>query len=213
VCFLAFLQRIDLFPFIVMIRKVLSLCLLLVSGSVFGQLVDTKRNIVNDKAFKDWRSMSDHVLAAHIGAFVKHHRLEQNKTQDVLSHEAGISRSTLSLLERGNSVHEMIQVAGEEGVTLQDFVIYQQAIFVDMVYLQQDAFDEVDVSVPMERQKQMFMLIKDILMAENDFSDQNQARNFYTRLTGLFRNLNYSIWQSTEYKQLLDKILTLKQTS
>jgi V/A-type H+-transporting ATPase subunit A len=122
-------------------------------------------------------------------------------------------QQVLSLLERGNSVHEMIQVAGEEGVTLQDFVIYQQAIFVDMVYLQQDAFDEVDVSVPMERQKQMFMLIKDILMAENDFSDQNQARNFYTRLTGLFRNLNYSIWQSTEYKQLLDKILTLKQTS
>lgn len=48
--------------------------------------------------------MSDHALAAHIGAFVKHHRLEQNKTQDVLSHEAGISRSTLSLLERGETV-------------------------------------------------------------------------------------------------------------
>lgn len=59
---------------------------------------------MNDKTFKEWHSMSDHVLAAHIGAFVKHHRLEQNKTQDVLSHEAGISRSTLSLLERGETV-------------------------------------------------------------------------------------------------------------
>jgi transcriptional regulator with XRE-family HTH domain len=59
---------------------------------------------MNDKAFKDWHSMSDHALAAHIGAFVKHHRLEQNKTQDILSHEAGISRSTLSLLERGEAV-------------------------------------------------------------------------------------------------------------
>jgi len=48
--------------------------------------------------------MSDQALAAQIGAFVKHHRLEQNKTQDVLSHEAGISRSTLSLLERGETV-------------------------------------------------------------------------------------------------------------
>lgn len=48
--------------------------------------------------------MSDQALAAHIGAFVKHHRLDQNKTQDVLSHEAGISRSTLSLLERGETV-------------------------------------------------------------------------------------------------------------
>jgi transcriptional regulator with XRE-family HTH domain len=43
-------------------------------------------------------------LTAHIGVFVKHHRLDQNKTQDVLSHEAGISRSTLSLLERGETV-------------------------------------------------------------------------------------------------------------
>jgi transcriptional regulator with XRE-family HTH domain len=59
---------------------------------------------MNDKAFKNWYAMSDHALAAHIGAFVKHHRLEQNKTQDVLSHEAGISRSTLSLLERGETV-------------------------------------------------------------------------------------------------------------
>ncbi|HWR01638.1 MAG TPA: helix-turn-helix transcriptional regulator [Chlorobaculum sp.] len=48
--------------------------------------------------------MSDKALAEHIGTFVRHHRLEQNKTQDALAHAAGISRSTLSLLERGESV-------------------------------------------------------------------------------------------------------------
>ena len=48
--------------------------------------------------------MSDKALAELIGAFIKHHRLEQNKTQDALSTAAGISRSTLSLLERGESV-------------------------------------------------------------------------------------------------------------
>jgi V/A-type H+-transporting ATPase subunit A len=42
----------------------------------------------------------------------------------------------------------MIQVTGEEGITTEDFVIYQQALFLDMVYLQQDAFDAVDVAVP-----------------------------------------------------------------
>lgn len=59
---------------------------------------------MTDKTFKIWHSMSDQALVAHIGAFVKHHRLEQNKTQDTLSYEAGISRSTLSLLERGETV-------------------------------------------------------------------------------------------------------------
>lgn len=59
---------------------------------------------MNDKPLREWHALSDQALAIHIGAFVKHHRLEQNKTQDVLSHEAGISRSTLSLLERGEAV-------------------------------------------------------------------------------------------------------------
>lgn len=52
----------------------------------------------------NWHSMSDQALAAHIGAFIKYHRLEQNKTQDALANAAGISRSTLSLLERGEAV-------------------------------------------------------------------------------------------------------------
>jgi transcriptional regulator with XRE-family HTH domain len=52
----------------------------------------------------NWTSMSDQALAGQIGAFVRHHRLEQNRTQDALAHAAGISRSTLSLLERGQTV-------------------------------------------------------------------------------------------------------------
>ncbi len=59
---------------------------------------------MNEISYKNWNAMSDQLLAGQIGAFVKHHRLEQNKTQDVLAHEAGISRSTLSLLERGEAV-------------------------------------------------------------------------------------------------------------
>jgi transcriptional regulator with XRE-family HTH domain len=48
--------------------------------------------------------MSDKVLAKHIGSFVKEKRMEMNKTQDLLAHAAGISRSTLSLLEKGETV-------------------------------------------------------------------------------------------------------------
>lgn len=48
--------------------------------------------------------MSDDALAIQIGEFIKNKRLEQNKTQDALSAAAGISRSTLSLLERGETV-------------------------------------------------------------------------------------------------------------
>ncbi|MFC2187009.1 helix-turn-helix domain-containing protein [Peijinzhouia sedimentorum] len=59
---------------------------------------------MTDKSFNDWTSMSDKALIAHIGEFVKYQRMEQNKTQDELATAAGISRSTLSLLERGETV-------------------------------------------------------------------------------------------------------------
>lgn len=59
---------------------------------------------MTDKSFKIWASMSDRALAEHIGAFVRHHRMEQNRTQDELAAAAGISRSTISLLERGETV-------------------------------------------------------------------------------------------------------------
>jgi transcriptional regulator with XRE-family HTH domain len=59
---------------------------------------------MTDISYKNWVVMSDKALAEHIGAFIKHHRMDQNKTQDVLASAAGISRSTLSLLERGEAV-------------------------------------------------------------------------------------------------------------
>ena len=58
---------------------------------------------MTDLSYTIWNSMSDHALAQHIGVFIRHHRMEQNKTQDTLAKAAGISR-TLSLLERGETV-------------------------------------------------------------------------------------------------------------
>ena len=59
---------------------------------------------MNDLSYKDWNSLSDLALSKSIGAFVKHHRMRQHKTQNEIASNAGISRSTLSLLERGEAV-------------------------------------------------------------------------------------------------------------
>jgi transcriptional regulator with XRE-family HTH domain len=48
--------------------------------------------------------MSDQAIAEQIGRFVKQKRIEQNRNQQEVSEYAGISRSTLSLLERGEPV-------------------------------------------------------------------------------------------------------------
>lgn len=67
---------------------------------------------MNDISYKNWKSLSDISLLKTIGTFVKTHRLDQNRSQDEVAATAGISRSTLSLLERGKTVRldSLIQV-------------------------------------------------------------------------------------------------------
>ena len=59
---------------------------------------------MNDISYTNWSSMSDKALVETIGKFVQHHRLNQNKSQNNVAKAAGISRSTLSLLERGRKI-------------------------------------------------------------------------------------------------------------
>ncbi|MBJ7879840.1 helix-turn-helix domain-containing protein [Gelidibacter salicanalis] len=59
---------------------------------------------MNEISNTHWVSMSDETLIKTIGRFIRHHRLQQNKTQEEVATAAGMSRSTLSLLERGETV-------------------------------------------------------------------------------------------------------------
>ena len=55
-------------------------------------------------SYVDKSSLSDTNLLALIGGFIKSNRLRQNKTQAQVAKAATLSRSTLSLLERGETV-------------------------------------------------------------------------------------------------------------
>ncbi|MEW4490228.1 V-type ATP synthase subunit A [Thalassoglobus sp. JC818] len=117
------------------------------------------------------------------------------------------------LLREGDSINQMMQVTGEEGITLEDFVIWQKSVLLDMAFLQQDAFDEVDSCMPRPRQKQSLELLKMIIEHENQFDDRNEIRDFYTTLTGLFKNWNYSPPDSADFNKYFEEISnTFQQT-
>lgn len=65
-----------------------------------------------DKFNNDWFAMSDDAIINSIGAYIKHHRIEQNRTQQDVADDAGINRATLSYLENGDIVNisTLIQV-------------------------------------------------------------------------------------------------------
>ncbi|QDV83724.1 V-type ATP synthase subunit A [Planctomycetes bacterium TBK1r] len=121
---------------------------------------------------------------------------------------AGTER-LLELLRQADAIYQMMQVTGEEGISLQDFVTLQKANFLDTVYLQQDAFDPVDVATPMDRQQTMLGLVKDVTQREFLFSDKDEARDFFVRITNAFLNLNYSATGSSDYEKFLSSIQSM----
>lgn len=112
----------------------------------------------------------------------------------------------IDLLRKGDEITRMMQVTGEEGVSTEDFVLQQKALFLDMVYLQQDAFDDVDVSAPLARQQETFDLVYRIATTDFAFEDKEAVRKFFTEQTSLFKNLNYSADGSNERKDLMSRI-------
>ncbi|MEM9112425.1 MAG: V-type ATP synthase subunit A [Myxococcota bacterium] len=121
-------------------------------------------------------------------------------------------KALAELLAKGESVEQMMQVTGEEGVSLDDFVIHQKAFFVDMVFLQQDAFDKVDASMPRERQVESFRLMKSIVDANYGFESSKEARDVFTQLINRYKNLNYTALESPQYESLTAEIQRLADT-
>jgi V/A-type H+-transporting ATPase subunit A len=118
----------------------------------------------------------------------------------------GKVRDLLALIEKGEQVDQMMQVTGEEGVTIEDFVTQQKALFVDMVYLQQDAFDQVDATVPLERQKMTFKLVYDVTQSTAGFADKAEVRQVFTQLTGLMKNFHYAAENTPEFNSIWQQI-------
>lgn len=56
------------------------------------------------KTYSKWDSMSDKAIVSSIGAYVKHQRLDQNKTQAKIAEIAGVNRWTVSQIEKGEAI-------------------------------------------------------------------------------------------------------------
>ncbi len=111
------------------------------------------------------------------------------------------------ILFRGNEVDQMMKVVGEEGTSLDDYVIYQKGEFMDAVYLQQNAFDPVDAAVSVERQQHIFRVLMQILGTEFGFEGKDEARVFFNELRQKFIDYNGSEWDGDDFKKLEKAIL------
>ena len=107
-----------------------------------------------------------------------------------------------SFMRHGMEVEQMMKVVGEEGTSIEDYVIYLKGELIDSVYFQQNSFDEVDAAVKPERQKYTFEKLLSILACQFSFEDKNEARSWFNRLRQKFLDYNGSVWQEERFKAL-----------
>jgi V/A-type H+-transporting ATPase subunit A len=102
-----------------------------------------------------------------------------------------------------------MKVVGEEGTSLEDFIIFLKGDFLDAVYLQQNSFDPIDAAVSTERQQRVYDILFRILSAELDLQTKQEARGFFNQLRQKFLDYNGSEWGSESYKENENGILEL----
>lgn len=114
-----------------------------------------------------------------------------------------------ALLRRGTEIGQMMKVVGEEGTSIDDFVIYLKGEYLDSVYLQQNAFNDIDSACSAERQQDVFGVICGFLETDMEFADKSAARTFFHKLAQTTKDWNFIDMSSPEYKQVKDKLETM----
>lgn len=124
---------------------------------------------------------------------------------------AGKVQEAKNIVRRGRESYEQINILGDDGVPVSYHVSYWKSELIDFAFLQQDAFDEVDALCPLERQKFMLDLLLDICDKDFDFDDFEKCRDFFKELINDLRQMNYTKFQSKEFKEYEDRISKLAE--
>jgi V/A-type H+/Na+-transporting ATPase subunit A len=113
------------------------------------------------------------------------------------------------ILEKSHEISQMMKVIGEEGTSLADYVDYLKGEFFDFVYLQQNAFDPVDEACSADRQRYVFAFIHEILEADFNFENKDDALKFFQKLRQLFRGWNSSEFKAKDFESSEEEISLL----
>jgi V/A-type H+-transporting ATPase subunit A len=110
-------------------------------------------------------------------------------------------RKSEEILRKGDEIGKRMEVVGEEGVALDDMILYLKSELYEFAYLQQNAFDKEDAYCSLERQIEMFRLIQHLFDAEFEFDAHDAARSFFLNLQNDVKNINFLPFRSEAYER------------
>lgn len=117
------------------------------------------------------------------------------------------------LLLRGKEAKEQINILGDDGVPIEFHERFWKGELIDFVILQQDAFDKIDASTPMDRQQYMLDKVLEVNSAKLNFDSFEDVQNFFKQVINEFKQMNYSEFKSEKfigYEQSIAALLNEK---
>ncbi len=106
-----------------------------------------------------------------------------------------------NLLVRGKEAYEQINILGDDGVPIEYHTRFWKSEIFDFVILQQDAFDKIDSSTPIARQKYMMNIIVNIIRGDYEFENFEEVGSYFRNLINVLKQMNYSVFESNEFKK------------
>ena len=106
-----------------------------------------------------------------------------------------------NILIRGKEASEQINILGDDGVPVSYHVDFWKSEVIDFVILQQDAFDPIDRSCPIDRQKYMLELVLEVYNTEFQFDSFEEVNPYFKRIINECKQMNYSEFGSGQFKK------------
>ena len=114
---------------------------------------------------------------------------------------ASKNKKAKQILFTGDEIRKRMEVVGEEGISIDDLILYLKSELYEFCYLQQNAFDKEDAYCPFARQISLFELIYQIFEMKCIFDNHDEARNFFLSLQNEMKNMNFVPYNSSKYNQ------------
>ncbi|MBI9060550.1 MAG: V-type ATP synthase subunit A [Marinilabiliaceae bacterium] len=110
------------------------------------------------------------------------------------------------LLLRGKEAMEQINILGDDGVPIEFHERFWKGELIDFVILQQDAFDKIDCSTSMERQKFMLGSVLNVTEGTYFFGNFEEVSEFFKNVINQYKQMNYSEFKSEKFNAYVEEL-------
>jgi V/A-type H+/Na+-transporting ATPase subunit A len=111
-----------------------------------------------------------------------------------------------NILLSGREAQEQINILGDDGVPIDYHVRFWKSEIIDFVILQQDAFDSIDYSTPIERQRYMLDTVLGINDTGFNFDSFEDVNHYFRRIINELKQMNYSEYKKDQFNKHEDEL-------